>query len=239
MFYTSISRSDTNVTSAGCEVICRFVAHRILVRLSCFQVTLSQEQQCKGCGLMVQSGYPRCPRCKMPQAKKGGRAATQLQGGTAVDSSGNRVTLIAAGALLAVVVMILVAKGGGDSEKPVPEAIDEAPATESVVRPATQTTPRPADGEVGFTGVVRETNPAEVRQEALNRLTESLGQKRLWATVSADRGNDSLLIVVSANCKEPGMKPAIGAAAAGLREVGFQSLRCVEKHGALVFEQGL
>lgn len=202
----------------------------------------SQEQRCKGCGLMVQSGYPKCPRCKMPQepSAQSKRAATQVQGGTVVEAGSQRVTLIAAGLLLGVVVLVLTMGNNNDKDvAPVADAADVERTDEVVATEVVRSAPTNTDQVVGFSGVEKVADPEVDRKAALRGVANRLGSVRLWATVLADRDSDSLVVVTSSSCAEPAMKSELTKSSALLRKVGFETLQCVEKHGALVFELGL
>ena len=78
---------------------------------------------------MVQPGYSRCPRCKMPQHGPGSvdGSGRKTQGGTAVVGSSNRATYIALGLLLIVLVVVVIAgRGGNDDSQDSPPGSTES-----------------------------------------------------------------------------------------------------------------
>ncbi len=186
---------------------------------------------------MVQPGYARCPRCTMPQ--KAARGSDKGHGGTAVDGASSRTTLVALGMLLAVAIIVLVLRKG-DSEKVAPgpgtTAAPTAPAGATI---ATENPPAGPSGEVGFVPDESLQQESESRQAVAIAIQKTLSGKRFWASVSVDPQLDTQIIISSATCAENDMKALLFAQGPLLLEAGFTVMRCVEKHGALVFEQVL
>ncbi len=205
-------------------------------------VAETKEDRCKGCGLQMQPGYARCPRCTMPQPASGRpkREAT-IMGGTAVEGGANRSTFIALGLLLGVVLIVLIM--GRDGEKKsapeLPTRSDLETAPRAAV-PAQVTQPdTSAPGTIGFV-VDESADKAKDGKKALTiELQATLSRERFWSTVSVDREQNSRIIVSSGSCREAAMKALLAGNAVKLREAGFTTLRCVEKHGALVYERAL
>lgn len=188
---------------------------------------------------MVQPGYSRCPRCKMPQRGPGSVDGRKTQGGTAVGVSSSRTTFIALGLLALVVGVVVIAGRGGDddsqSELPASTEVNDAPTVEPPATPTTSTSS--GTGEpVGFTGRDPEPVAAPGRTTTLRSLETELGKKRFWSTVSVDQATSTIITVSSSSCTEPAMKGTLTDTGPQLRAVGFVSLRCVAKHGGLVFE---
>lgn len=197
-------------------------------------LTIMSEQTCKGCGLGVQPGYPKCPRCHMPLPRAQTSTSAELSGGTAVDSeSSSRSLWIGGGAVAMVVVGILVFSKGDE------EATQEEPTEEPVAALVTPTAVPTDTLPVGIDTTVTGSDLATKRLAALQALETQLNGHRLWATVTMDDGSDSVVSVVSGACEEKAMKPTIVEQAAGLQELGISSVLCRAKHGALVFEQSL
>lgn len=175
----------------------------------------------------------------MPQRKQGPGAAGKPQGGTAVEGAANRVTFIALGLMAVVVVVLVLVSRAGDADESSAQEGDRLPtprATSAAPPPATTTTPVEDEREVGFSGFEIETNPETERISVLKQVEEGLAGRKLWSTVSADRETGTIMTVSSASCADPRMKDVLTKTGEVLKTAGFVTLRCVEKHGAPVFE---
>ncbi len=198
-------------------------------------MAIAREHQCKGCGLLVQPGYPRCPRCTMPLPENRKRSET-VAGATALGQESQTSLWIGIGALVLVIAVVAYA-AMGDDKRPAPAASEIAEEDDETEEFESPTVAPPSEsGEVGITIDEMPESESEQRSQALARFEQGLRESRLWSTVSA-QGNT--LNLVSGTCSDEGMRPTIGRFSSALSDVGFSKIRCVEKHGALVFEQGL
>lgn len=202
-------------------------------------MSLPREQTCTGCGLLVQPGYPQCPRCKMalPKVESPLATATQtspVQGGTVLDEGKSPPWLWPLGALLLVgiVVAIISLRKNDKSAVTAPAvATKKAIATKAPVN-----SPIPTGPAIGIATQPGEPSDAEDRRQALSDLNRALNDARLWATVAVDFEDTSVVSVVSSACEQNDMRPVLQSAAEPLSALGFASIHCVAKHGALVFE---
>ena len=187
---------------------------------------------------MVQPGYPRCPRCTMPLPENRKRTEA-IAGATTVGQDSQNYLWIGLGALVLLAVGIGYASiGGGNAKATVAEPSAEARSLGTAPRAAAANTAAPEDDDqVGISLDDAPPTESEKRQNAVSGFEQSLSAGRLWATISVD-GADALSLVSGA-CSDDGMQPAISRASASLKAVGFTTIRCLEKHGAQVFEQGL
>lgn len=198
---------------------------------------------CPSCGVAVQVGYPRCPRCQSPvpappRAKRA-TARDTLAGGTTVAPEAPRRIgwLVAAGiVLVAGSVGVWLASRSDrpaagatepdEAEEEEDEGEDEVAEPGGEPEPAGRRddpTPTPAGRGAAAAGAVRQ-------------LEAALRDDRLWARVSHDA---EVVVIESSLCDDPGMWPAIMAEAATLRAVGLAAVRCTAPHGGVVFERGL
>jgi hypothetical protein len=173
----------------------------------------------------------------MPQKSSGrGKREATIMGGTAVDGA-SRSTYVAIGMLLAVVAIVLILGRGGDKKsEPAPvydTEFETAPTTSPASAPAT------APEEVGFQVDDSEDQAQDSLKAVAISLQEQLSQKRFWSTVAMDRAQESMIIVSTSSCQDPGFKAVLAGAQSQLLEAGVTKLRCVEKHGALVYEESL
>ncbi len=203
-------------------------------------MSLPREQVCKGCSLVVQPGYPKCPRCKMPLPKFEAPLATvtkagQVKGGTSIEEeeSGSGMMLVAGGvALVALIGVVLVVRK--DDPKPTLDRRDQVRERRGQER---DVAPRPNDdSQIGISTEPEELSPEQQRRAALAELGQSLSEARLWATVGLDPSAEGIISIVSSACEQDEMQPTLLASAAALKEVGFSAIRCVAKAGAQVFE---
>ncbi len=205
--------------------------------LNLWAMPAPQGHQCKGCGLLVQPGYPRCPRCTMPLPENKVRAETIAAGGTSVASESHMSLWLGLGGLVLVVAGVAYASMSGGDTKSGPEPATTEAALELAPDEAA-TTPQPPseDNSIGFTGEDEPPTADELRDQAIATLRQMLQEKRLWSTISDD---GETLSLVSGACSDAAMRPTLTANARSLSEVGFARVRCLEKHGEQVFEQGL
>lgn len=202
-------------------------------------MSLPREQICKGCSLVVQPGYPKCPRCKMPLPKVEGPLATatkasHVKGGTVLADDESPLMLWVLGALLLIGIGVAIVVLLGDDKSAVPAqavAREDMVAAEGRVNSQISTDP-----EIGMATQPGEPSDAEERRRALSNLDQTLSDARLWATVSVDSEDANAVSVVSSACEQAEMRPSLQSSAAPLLALGFASIRCVAKHGALVFE---
>jgi hypothetical protein len=166
-------------------------------------------------------------------------AGKKTQGGTVVDGASNRVTWIAAGLLLVIVVMVVNA-GRGDKEENTSSLPKASPGGNVATAPPpvtpTTTTTTDDDDTVGFTGLDTEVEAGDSKTLNLELMEKQLGERRYWSRVTADPATSTIVTVSSSSCIDPGMKDTLTKTAPQLKSLGFVTLRCVAKHGALVFE---
>lgn len=181
---------------------------------------------CPACGVAVLPGYARCPKCRRPLPR---RAATQVQGGTAVEERRRWPLFAVLGGTIAVIA-IGVALASGD-DKPAPtQPVQPAPQVEapSIVAPPPPTFANEPPTAQQPTG----PDPAELA----SALQQDLKRQRLWATVTV---SGSRVEVRSGSCSDPAMAPALDSAAAGFKAAGLTNLRCVEQSGRVVVDRAL
>ena len=170
----------------------------------------------------------------MPQRTK----TIDVQGGTAVpEQESSKWPLFAAGILIAVFVLTLVSKG--ESDEPASATGDDALAEQIAPEQAAGPQPETSGEPVGFSGPEPVSTLEADRTDALSTLEEALIQARLWSKVSTDASSKATISVVSASCADGGMQRQVDKFASSLSTLGFSKLRCLEKHGALVFERPL
>lgn len=182
---------------------------------------------------MVQPGYAKCPRCRMPQTMTA--AERKAQGGTAVEGGSSRTTFVAL-ALLVVVIAVIVMARDDDADKTPSAVTPPARSTQPAPPPARVTTTPVDDRQIGFTGTETKTESVKGGEIVLRSLEEVLVERRLWSQVSTEKQSPTVINVVSASCGDEQMKPTLERTSVQLKELGYTSLRCVEKNGALVFE---
>lgn len=183
---------------------------------------------------MVQPGYPKCPRCGMPLPMNQANSQ-KVAGGTAVEPESNSVLWLGLGALVLVgAAVAFAATRGGDDAQPAERAAAPVANDEG-------TSPSPSiatsNEDVGIRLDEAPPTASELRERAQASFEASLVKARLWSTVSVEDG--TVLRLVSGACADENMQPTIAAAAQELAAVGFTAIRCHEKHGEQVFEQGL
>jgi len=185
---------------------------------------------CPACGVGVVPGMVRCPKCGagLPRSK---RAATQVEGGTALPTAAGFPVVPAAigGAAVVAIIAYLALRGGpakpvaadeidagaeADEVAPTPVAADEAPSAPT----------QPAGGTAVDPGPAIRTIEAGLRRE------------KLWGTVTIEGDR---VDVRSGGCGDAAMPAVLDGAAAGLHEAGLTTLRCLEQGGRVVFERGL
>lgn len=171
----------------------------------------------------------------MPLPENRKRSET-IAGGTAVSHESHTSLWIGIGALVLVGAGVAYAAMGDDSTK------TATPTTQPAEDEAIDEAALPQDAPVGDTGDVgisldeAPTSASEERRQAVASLEQGLSEQRLWSTVSVQ---GSTLSLVSGACSDEGMRPAISKFTSALASVGFTTIRCLEKHGEQVFEQGL
>lgn len=205
-------------------------------------MSLPREQMCKGCSLVVQPGYPKCPRCKMPLPSVETPLATatkssQVKGGTAIESETSSAVLLIVGgiALAGLIAAVLIIASDSSGEKPSDSvAVETAVASENRM----QANVRP-ESPVGISLELEEPGNDEQRRRVLAQLDRDLSDARLWSTVGIVDGEEAVVSVVSSTCEQEDMRPTLLASSESLQKVGFTTVRCLAKHGAQVFELGL
>lgn len=171
----------------------------------------------------------RCPKCSaaLPRSK---RAATHIEGGTALPSAAGFPVGPAAVGVAAVVGIIafLALRGGAKAPVPADEVDAGAETTEEGAEPvATVEAP---------TAPTQPTGTAVDPGPALRTIEAGLRREKLWGTVTIEGDR---VDVRSGGCGEAAMAAVLDGAAAGLHEAGLTTLRCLEQSGRVVFERGL
>jgi hypothetical protein len=171
----------------------------------------------------------------MPLPENRKRSET-VAGGTAVGQESHMSLWLGLGALVLVVGAVgYVAMG--DDEKPVPSASATVEADDETLEAARPLKGQPSDnGEVGISLDDAPESEGDQRRQTLASFEQGLSAGRLWSTVTIE---GTTLSLVSGACADESMRPTISKFSATLAEAGFTSIRCLEKHGAQVFEQGL
>lgn len=199
--------------------------------------------QCPSCGVPIAPGYPRCPRCQasLPQAasplSQASHTSQLVSGGTSVVHRKSTLPWgwIAAG-VAAVAVIAGIAIGTGDDDAAQEESAVTV-ADESVDEPELAPAAAAANPTVSVDGLDdTASDRGAARDDAVIALEDSLSSQRLW---SKTRAEGDVVVVVSGSCEDPAMRAAIDAQRQALASVGFETLRCVAKHGAPVFELDL
>lgn len=186
---------------------------------------------CPACGVAVVVGYVKCPKCgaALPVSR---RAATRIEGGTAVREGGGFPVVRAALAGTAIAVVVAVAlRGKAPAPAPAP---DDAAGQDEAREPASDGVPtavEPAQLPTTTT-TVRAADPSD----ALDALDASLKRARLWGTASIV---ETRVDVRSGGCGDASMGPLIDGLAGQLRDGGLTRLRCMEQSGRVVFERDL
>ncbi len=184
---------------------------------------------CPSCGVGVVPGMVRCPKCGagLPRST---RAATNIEGGTALPTAGAFpfVPVVIGGA--AVVAFVAFLTLGGASTAPVAEADAGADVedTKDVAAPVT-TVEAP-------TAPTQPSRAAVDPGPAIRTIESGLRREKLWGTVTIEGDR---VDVRSGGCEDAAMAPVLDRAAPGLHEAGLTSLRCLEQGGRIVFERGL
>lgn len=198
---------------------------------------------CPSCGIQVMPGYPRCPRCQSPLGAAPGPGSAPpvlrvpTQGGTALAPS--RLPWIAGGVAALAVVVGAVLWAGGDVE---PEA--EAAAGIAADAGAADAAAAVVEAAGEPTEIADQTDDPHdravaARSAAAQSLEALLSGQRLWSRVSIDELEPEVVVVRTAACDDPAMRPALAEARADLVEAGFSRLRCIARHGGKVFEEPL
>ena len=201
---------------------------------------------CPSCGVAVQVGYPKCPKCQTVMPSRRTKRQTfrdeNLAGGTSVapeDTGGSGGWILALVLLLVGggVAVYFATRGGAKKEEPAAE--DQADDDED----EDDTTPAQNEGEeeTATPGqparpVKPGATPAQPVKAAVMAVDDALRAERLWAKVSAER---TVLVIESSLCGDPGVKSVISGEADVLRTAGFVSVRCQSPNGQVDFESGL
>jgi hypothetical protein len=158
-----------------------------------------------------------------------------VQGGTAMaeDGPGSLLVLGVIVAVAAGVAIFIFTTRGGNQDASASAKSLAAPTATAPRAPAPK--PRPAGIQIDEPDTSRDL----AREEGLGELEDALNGARLWSTVSVSPESDETVTVRSGSCADEAMAPTLAKATGGLRALGFDKLQCLEKHGALVFEQGL
>lgn len=158
-----------------------------------------------------------------------------MAGGTALEQEEESSSYLLIGlALLAVVIAVVVYVALDDDDAIATSKRDQP--TESHTQPVSAPRDNSQEPLVGIPTNEEPPTPLEKREQAVAELGQDLTADRLWSTLSIE---DSTLKVVSGACADQAMQPAIKKHVGSLSSVGLTMVRCVEKHGALVFEQSL
>ena len=171
----------------------------------------------------------RCPKCGagLPRSK---RAATHIEGGTALPTAaGFPVVPVAVGGAAVVAIIAFLALRG-DAKAPV--AADEIDAGAET----TEEGPPPDDTVETPTAPTQPTGSAVDPGPAIRAIEAGLRREKLWGTVTIEGDR---VDVRSGGCGEAAMPAVLDGAAAGLHEAGLTTLRCLEQGGRVVFERGL
>lgn len=194
---------------------------------------------CPSCGVDVQVGYPRCPRChaavpQAPRAKRQTFREASVAGGTTLEPApGGRggLLLLALAGLAAILLFIWLGTRDTASKKPTEPAAgvvedeeDEEAVDEEV------------DDDEGATSADDDRPAADQMTAAIRDLDEALRAAQMWSKVA--REGDAV-VVESALCEDKGMWAAIAPLAVQLRDAGASAVRCRAQHGAVVFERDL
>lgn len=208
------------------------------------QNPMPAQRPCPGCGVPVAAGYARCPRCQslMPDAPRSvprrHQTYASLGGGTSVASSRRGTLLIAAGAVAALVIaliIVLLVRGGGD--EPETAELDDDTAVEAAApdlvtaadsEPSSLPPPSPSSAE-----------PEPSLDDVVASLTSELRRQRMWATVAIDRADRSIIVIQSALCEDRTLVQVVAEVKSDAARRGGTVIRCVAKHGAVVFEEVL
>lgn len=191
--------------------------------------------ECPACGITVATGYPRCPKCHaaMPSVATRARSADRgvHAGGTSVgggaDPTNWLVPIVGLVVVSGIAIFVLMRSDKPAAEAPVPNKVtDSRPATEVVEEPVFV-----ADEAVGE-AVVDDS----LRHSTAVTVASALDGARLWAKVAVD---GDVLVISSAYCENPGTKQVIAANQAAIMAAEFAKVRCLERHGALVFEDSV
>ena len=163
------------------------------------------------------------------------------QGGTALQPESNKLWIIAGVAILTVIAIVVIqarsssTNEGLSSSKTQVETEVETDVDENAPIAITPTEQTP----IGIELEQEDTEKIEIQRQAISELTETLKRARLWTTISISTASDSVLSIVSGACEDEAMKPNIQKVAATLKTAEFTTVRCVAKHGALLFELSL
>ncbi len=192
--------------------------------------------ECPGCGITVAAGYPRCPKCQaaMPQARSMLAPAADRgvhAGGTSVGGGDSPTSwlLPIIGLVVVVVIAVFTLTRGGDepaAEAPVPTKVSSPREVPELAAPqpvVVDEVERAADGADAL------------RSDAVDAVARGLDRARLWSNVA---GDGDALVISSAYCESENetMKQVVAANQAVIAAAGFAVVRCLERHGALVFE---
>jgi hypothetical protein len=169
----------------------------------------------------------------MPQARSMVASAPDRgvhAGGTSVGGGGgNAASWLFPVVGLVVVVVIVVFMVTRGEDKPAAEA--PAPTKVSVPGEVPEPAEIPAE-------VVKEVDSAEddadsLRADTAASVAKALERARLWSNVEVASG---ALVISSADCEAENMRQVLAANQALIEAAGFVMVRCLERHGALVFE---
>lgn len=183
---------------------------------------------CPACGVAVLPGYARCPKCRAALPR---RAATSVEGGTAVEPP-RRIPLpavIAAGALGLGAIIWLGVRGGGKHDA-APQRITTTPGPAATPQPAQPALAPGAD----VPPPQRPSGPSA--NDVAADLERTLKRQRLWSTVSV---TGTRVDIRGGSCGDAAIQAPIAAAAGAFKAAGLTTLRCVEQSGAVVFTREL
>jgi hypothetical protein len=157
-------------------------------------------------------------------------------GGTAVRDDRFPIVAVAVpGAIVLVLLIWLVARGGGGDEDEAEDAPQE-PTVQQPAQPPAQPVQPNRTAPASDTPAVRDQPAPPDPRVAAADLERSLRSRRYWSTMEVRGAN---LDVRSGSCDDAGMRQMIDGAAATLRGAGLTRLRCVAQSGAVVFERDL
>ncbi len=171
---------------------------------------------------------------RSPTSQPAGAHARRA-GGTSVAGSPKLPILaaIAAAATVAIALTIWIVAGRGTDASSAPAE----PAIEAEIEA------EEAGGDAELEAAPPAPRPRAPRNQAPDlgaaaaALAAELRKERLWATVTVDRADPTVLIVQSSLCEDQGVKDTISASSSSLASSGARLIRCVAPHGGVIFEQ--
>jgi hypothetical protein len=196
---------------------------------------------CPSCGVDVQVGYPRCPRChaavpQAPRAKRQTFRESNVAGGTSLEppaAPGGRTGLLilALAGVAAILLFIWLGTRDTPDRKPTEPAAGVVEDEEDDEEDEEE-----VDDDEGAAPDDDDRPAADQMPAALRDLDEALRAAQMWSKVTRE---GDVVVVESALCEDKGMWAAIAPLAVQLRDAGASAVRCRAQHGAVVFEHDL